>query len=43
MLALLSIFVLGIFFVSAFSAGLDTQSSSSAALPETAIASHCRL
>lgn len=43
MLALLSILVLGIFFVSAFSAGLDTQSSSSAALPETAIASRDEL
>ena len=40
MLALLSILVLGMFFVFAFSAGLDTQSSSNSALTVTSSASH---
>ena len=40
MLALLLILILGVFFLFALSSGLDAQSSSNAALPVTASASH---
>lgn len=40
MLALLLILILGVFFLFALSSGLDTQSSSNAALPVTTSASH---